>query len=1372
MAKKNNRPKILFKQIKKRNGQIVSFDQDKITEAIFKAFSAQGKEDRALVQKISDQVVRALYQELGGRVPKVEEIQDVVIRVIGREGYQEVAEAYSMYRQKRKELRDAKWWLLSQNIKTKLTPNALRVLESRYLKKDEEGKIVETPQQLFQRVAQNIASAESYFNPSLTDDEIFEIGKQFYQMMASLEFLPNSPTLMNAGGALQQLSACFVLPVGDSMEEIFEAVRNTALIHKSGGGTGFNFSRLRPKNDLVSSTQGNSSGPLSFMSVFNAATEVIKQGGCISYQSLVRTNHGVKPIAEFLDCPPLGDNPSRHLVYTNGQFERAFLAQDNGQAEVYCLKTKLGVEICSTYNHQIGVVNQEGEFDYKAAQEIKKGDWLIHVLGGHLAEDAELPEFNKKQHFNANQIKLPKKMNPELAELLGLYMADGCLSRGRIIFAVEKKDKELEKRIKYLMGRLFGLNYCRKEQKANENSFCLVFYSRDLADYFKQAGWSKTGAKQAFTPEDIFNSSKQSACAFVRGLFEGDGSVHSDGYPLLYSISEKLVKDVQQLLFGLGIVSGIRKSKIGNRYGKNPVYTLSVIQQRSIQEFINQIGYISSRKNKLLLARQKVKDLHPYDIIPNQGNLLRKLYRGPGKGCAQGRMDKGANRKLYRAVQHYLSAISNSSKRNLPRKKLIQLMEEFKELRNPRLAKMVNDEYFYSPVVEITKKRAATMDIMVPEAGHFVANSILVHNKRRGANMGILNVDHPDILEFIVAKEQEGTLNNFNISIALTDEFMEAVKKKKKYSLKNPRTGQPVKQLDANKVFDLIVHYAWKNGEPGVIFIDHINRDNPTPKLGEIESTNPCVAGETLVGVADGRNYVPIRELAEEGKDVPVYCYGNGKIQIKMGRNPRKTREKVPVWKVVLDDGSHIIATEDHKFITRDNKKVELEKLKLGASLMSFNRMKKEENWIVQNELGLIQREPELINAFFKKGKVNHRKPISLIPEFVNHKIESIKFEGYKDVYNITVDEFHNLVYITNLKKGIESGIITENCGEQPLLGYESCNLGSVNLSKMLKKKTPRSKSLAIDWDKLRRIVHTAVRFLDDVIEVNHYPISEIEKLTKGNRKIGLGVMGWADTLIYLGIPYNTQKAINLAGRIMKFIQQEGRKASVKLAEKRGVFPNFPDSIYNQKGKPRVRNATITTIAPTGTIGIIAGASSAIEPLFAVAYTRKHVLDGKEMEEVHPLFEQIARERGFYSKKIIEEVVIKGGVQQVKGVPPEVKKLFVTALEIKPEDHIKTQAAFQKYVDNATSKTINFPYTATEAEIKKAYLLAYNLGCKGMTLYRNESRKQQVLNIKGSQQGELTKAKRIEDKNLAPDLRDPSPDVPDLPSGSCPTCNI
>ena len=682
----------------------------RVAQDIFAATEAVGISDRNLTEQLTQQVIQHLDRRLEGAklpFPGMEElvlgsntdsaadsgVESIVEEALDEMGHSEIAEAYRSLTEcsATTKVREhphrlpVKRESPAQTSTINLSANALRVLEKRYLQKDAKGNVVETPEELLQRVAHHVATAELQYDP---EANVADWEHKFYQAMANLEFLPNSPTLMNAGRELGQLSACFVLPIEDSMESIFDAVKHTALIHKSGGGTGFSFSRVRPETDRVGSTGGVASGPVSFIRAFDTATDVIKQGGM-----------------------------------------------------------------------------------------------------------------------------------------------------------------------------------------------------------------------------------------------------------------------------------------------------------------------------------------------------------------------------------------------------------------------------------------------------------------RRGANMAILNVDHPDIMRFITAKDDPKAFTNFNFSVALTEKFMDSVENDTDYDLINPHTGEPEGKLSSKSVFDEIVSHAWKTGDPGVVFLDRINKDNPVPKLGNIESTNPC--------------------------------------------------------------------------------------------------------------------------------------------------------------------------------------------GEQPLLPYESCNLGSINLANMMHQKKGRRE---IDYHKLANTVRLVVRFLDNVIDVNNFPLPEIEKMSKATRKIGLGVMGFADMLIQLNIPYDSEAAIEIADKLMGFIDEESLRASQELAAERGAFPVFEGSIYDIPEGPKVRNAARTTIAPTGSLSIIAGCSSGIEPLFAVSYIRT-ILEGEQFVEANPYFEETAKRKGFYSEELVKKLASRGSVRGMDEVPTEVQNLFATAHDIAPKHHVRMQAAFQRHTDNAVSKTVNFPSHATPENVAQVFMLAYKEWCKGITIYRDKSKDAQVLSV-------------------------------------------
>ena len=856
---------------------------------------------------------------------------------------------------------------------------------------------------------------------------------------------------------------------------------------------------------------------------------------------------------------------------------------------------------------------------------------------------------------------------------------------------------------------------------------------------------------------------------------------------------------------------------------------------------------------------------------------------------------------------------------------------------------------------------------------------------RRGASIAILRIDHPDILEFIECKKKEGDFSNFNFSVSITDTFMEALENNEEYELFNPRTMLPCKKLKAKKTWDKIVENTFATGEPGVIFITRINEHNPTPNLGKIDACNPCITGDTLVAVADGRNAVPIKKLVDEKKDVPVYCVNDkNKLVIRYMRHPRLTGEKEKIYRVNLDDGNYVRVNENHKFVLGDGSTKKTSELVKGDSLQIMTKLKRKYDEIIGKEkseslsslyytinfknrkqtehrliytfynnmnriptghvihhkdrnvennkpenlemmgridhcklhgedmlgdenpmrrakhewsdekwrryrekmskstggnknarycgftneelrehaieltrklgrrfsrkewtryakenslpqrfskwrrdhldggiYGLskwaalelnyehINEDPRLVEHYknlckegyncyiednhiyikkrcescgnelitpseskevafcgiscsnvnmwkdeeykkrtFKKIKatweIKHKKvrekqanaynelklnlsripmrkewmkyckDIGLTPEIsrksspftsydalqeyagmLNHRVISVEFDGHEDVYNGTVDEFHNFFvggFESVDKYGRPKHVFLNNlqCGEIPLLPHESCNLGSINLMNFATEKTIR-------WKELEECIYTAVHFLDNVIDVNTYPLPEIDEATKKTRKIGLGLMAFHDVLIKQGIRYDSEKAVSFAEKIMRFINEKAFEASCELGKKRGPFPAVKGSVYDKPFSNKPRNATRTSIQPTGTVSQVAGVSSGIEPNFDYEYER--LICDKKTNITH--------------WAVNDESIS--------------KKLLVKATDIAPQWHVKIQAAFQKYVDNSIAKTALLPYNATKKDVSDAMLLAYKLGCKSITVYRNDSRKKQVM---------------------------------------------
>lgn len=537
---------------------------------------------------------------------------------------------------------------------------------------------------------------------------------------------------------------------------------------------------------------------------------------------------------------------------------------------------------------------------------------------------------------------------------------------------------------------------------------------------------------------------------------------------------------------------------------------------------------------------------------------------------------------------------------------------------------------------------------------------------RRGANMGMLRVDHPDILEFISIKLDPARMSNFNLSVAVTDAFMAAVQAGTTYDLVNPRTGIATAKLDARRVLDAIANAAWAVGDPGMVFIDRINELQPTPGLGAIEATNPCVTGDTRVWVA-GRGSVAIAELVGSTPDVATLEAG----QVVFRRATRVICTGVkPVLRLGTEERVELRLTAEHRVAT-ERGDVPAGELEAGDRVRTAN------------------------------------------PERAWYTVTSITQEGEAEVFDLTEPTTSHF---------FANGILVHNCGEQPLLPFESCTLGSIDVGRFVD-----GGDLA--WDRLRETIHLAVRFLDDVIDANRYPLPEIERATKATRKIGLGLMGWADALAALHIAYDAPEALALADKMAGFLEDESLAASRALAERRGPFPAWKGSRWEDAGEgggQPLRNATTTTVAPTGTISIIAGCASGIEPIYALAY-RRNVLDGAELVETNPAFQRIAIERGIASDALFAEIAEHGGVRGNARVPADLQRDFPTAHEVDVATHVRMQAAFQRHVHAAVSKTINLPRSASALDVKAAYELAYELGCKGITVYRDGSREGQVL---------------------------------------------
>ncbi|MBC8473598.1 MAG: TSCPD domain-containing protein [Candidatus Omnitrophica bacterium] len=1004
--------------------------------------------------------------------------------------------------------------------KVHISENCLKVLERRYLKKDKNGKVIETPEELFVRVSSHIAQADRLYGA--TDIEVAETQKNFYKMMTDFEFMPNSPTLMNAGKELAQLSACFVLPIGDSMESIFDAIKNTAMIHKSGGGTGFSFSRLRQKNSVVRSTGGVSSGPVSFMKVFNAATQAVKQGGTRrgANMGILRVDH--PDVLEFIKC------------------------KENDK-EI----TNFNISIAITEDFMNKVINDE---EYNLIDPHTKK--VVNTLKAKEVFDLIVEMAWKNGEPGIVFIDRINQCNPTPG--LGEIESTNPCVTGDTLVSTEHGLMKME----------------------------------DVVKFFSQGGL------RIATDDRIME--------------------------LLYSQRQE----------GEGSIAVMIKAKTGITF--NPISKAFYSGQREVFRLVTESGY-------------ELEATGDHKVMTTEGWVKLKDLR---------------------QTHHKILIQSGEGKFN-----------ESKDLPFPVFNNFIGNmgkRYKFNFPSQWTKELGQVL-------GWTVGDGWL----RQG--------DKNCRLGLTFSKDDEEILNYFKPII-------------------NDWYGHDIKEVEReNGVTHLSYH--------GKYFIEFFTSLGVKPwqsdekKVPESIYTAPK---EAVIGFLQG------------------LFSADGTVNFRQGQSSyvRLTAKSLGLLKGVqllllnLGIRSRIYDRSrkgryGFEYVTKQGERKEyyLDGICYELEISREAVMK------FLNIIGfLCGRHQEKIKKFYSK---------KYYKDVFAERVKSKEKVGKKMVYDLTENRSNSF---------IANGLCISNCGEQPLLPFESCNLGSINLSKVVSENNGKKE---VDWEKLKRLTHLGVHFLDNVIDMNKFPLAEIEQMTRTNRKIGLGIMGWADMLIQLEIAYNSDEAVELAKKVMNFIDDEAKKKSEEFADKRGAFPAYNDSVFSSQAVGKRRNATLTTIAPTGTISIISNVSSGIEPLFALSYYR-NVMDNDKLIEVNSLFEAIAKKEGFYSRKLMEEIAEKGSVKDVEGVPEKYKKIFVTSHDIAPLWHIRMQAVFQKHTDNAVSKTVNFPHDATRDDIREVYMLAYKQGCKGVTIYRDKSREEQVLNISAKNENTKDQVALVKDNSVAP----------------------
>ena len=1560
--------------------------------------------------------------------------------------------------------------------------NAMRVLKERYLAKKPDGSL-ETPTEFLWRVASAIAEPERPYADKLGRDPdavVSGVSHAFYDMLARRDFMPNTPCLVNAGRPLSMLSACFVLPVPDSIDGIFYSVKAMALIQKSGGGC----------------VAGDARVWSTFCGI--EPIEVLFARTTADGRSGSAQGNGVAYDISDLDVRTLSMNPE---TGASGLAKATHIWKFDVPAEhQIVVRMREGVEVQTSEWHPFMALRGTKLTEVRA-DELQPGD----VILGPEQPDAYWPWSEYRTVSNL-------KLDEETAWLAGFTLGDGSFGRWtgdkpRLRW-VSGTDDVLN-RVKAVLAR-HGVNIDTIAADQRGGTKYVTTLDRGFVKNFSAlCGLTAPGPKDATIriPEMIGKSPLSVVRAFLAGLLDSDGTVDKDGSPLYTTASEDMALDLSALMSLLGFQPTVRRKEPQGR-GKSPTFTVLLARINRVAELAASVApFMSSefRKTRLLAggSSREVRQLHvPFavwrDLLVQYG-LARPRSAGNSPGAPGGRVRRAdlediANElaafdeqasSLLRRIARVGQEVSSVERAAVAKPYYDLTVEGWNTYAAGRngLAMIHNTGFAFSDLrhkgAEVQSTgRDASGPVSFMKVFNSATDSIKQGGVRRGANMGVLRVDHPDVFEFMQCKKEldsenralwnrlsdtgrysaeelghlkqellQTQINNFNISIGVTDAFMDAVKNGGSIDLVDPRTQTVARTVPAREIWDGIVEGAWQNGEPGVLFLDHPEW-NPLPGLGPIQATNPCLTGDTLVAVADGRGHVRIDELAASGLDVPVFTQDDrGKLAVRTMRHPRKTGEKLPVYKVTLDDQSTLRATGNHKFRLRSGEYKEVRDLRAGDSLSIMTKFEapvvdvlanagghsKQNYWWLTMGGQTVRAEHRLIAEFFggsavPRGHVVHHKdrnaqnnfPENLqvmskadhdrhhaeemigdlnpmrraqteweaqwkayrekhprnnagennkrfsgwsnaavreaaleltttlgrrfsedewaafavqksLPQqfsgwrrdnlnggvrglakwavqtlglkpglenvdprvvrhfqeaidqgyeaeiaagllFVykiceicdeefsvryvdreigycsqecnlrklnsdpqihlkrhaarritldklkaelrdrqldvytelkatqqivlkrdwvnacksrgisveisrvsspfgsyaelqeaastfNHRVLSVEFAGYEDVYNGTVDDFHNF-YCGGFEARTKASrrkhiyVNSRNCGEQALHGWDSCNLGSINVGQYYD-----AQEKDVDWERLAQTVALSIRFLDNVIDANLYPLDEIREMVTNNRRVGLGIMGFADLLIQMETAYGSPEAIAFAAELMKFIQQRAEETSELLARERGDFPNKHLSNWAKDPRPR-RNAALLSIAPTGTISMIAGCSFGCEPYFGMAYT-KHVMKDSEGRPQHlyyvvPLFEEISKDEGFYSEELLGKIENnRGSVKGLAEVPERWQNVFTTSADVSVDQHIDMLAAFQKYTCNAVSKTINAPNDDTRENVSRAIFRAYESGCKGFTYYRDGSRTEQVVTF--SKDGDIKDANRDVAANAAADATPAAP---------------